>query len=59
MLFRSIIEHLHPIGGKVEWDEQYREVNAQEVYSADAIAFKDYIASADYQRLLETLCDQA
>lgn len=54
-----IIEHLHPIAGKAEWDANYREVNAQEVYSADAVAFKDYIASADYQRLLETLCDQA
>lgn len=54
-----IIEHLHPIAGKAEWDANYREVNAQEVYSADAVAFKDYIASADYQRLLETLRDQA
>lgn len=50
-----IIEHLHPIGGKVEWDEQYREVNAQEVYSADAIAFKQYMASDDYKKLIAFL----
>lgn len=54
-----IIEHLHPIAGKAEWDANYREVNAQEVYSADAQAFKSYIESADYQHLLETLRDQA
>lgn len=50
-----IIEHLHPIAGKAEWDQNYRDVNAQEVYSADAIAFKDYLASPDYQRLLSVL----
>jgi hypothetical protein len=54
-----IIEHLHPIAGKAQWDEQYREVNAQEVYSADAIAFKQYMASDEYKHLIEELTDQA
>ena len=50
-----IIEHLHPIAGKAEWDDQYREVNAQEVFSADKQALDDYLASAEYQQLLEAL----
>jgi len=50
-----IIEHLHPVAGKGEWDAQYREVNAEEVYSADAIAFKEYMASNAYQELLAVL----
>lgn len=50
-----VIEHLHPVAGKGEWDDQYREVNAEEVYSADAQAFRDYMASAEYQELLATL----
>jgi hypothetical protein len=54
-----IIEHLHPVSGKVEWDDNYREVNAQEVYSADGLAFKQYMASDDYKRLIEELTDQA
>ena len=47
-----IIEHLHPVAGKAEWDEGYKAVNAEEVYSADAIAFKNYIQSDDYKQLL-------
>ena len=54
-----VLEHLHPVAGKAEWDEGYREVNAQEVYSADAKALNDYLASDSYSKLLETLRDQA
>jgi glycosyltransferase involved in cell wall biosynthesis len=50
-----IIEHLHPIAGKAQWDENYRSVNAEEVYSADAKAFDEYIQSEDYQDLLTAL----
>jgi len=50
-----IIEHLHPIAGKAEWDESYRAVNAEEVYSADAKAFDEYINSQAYQDLLTAL----
>ena len=32
---KVIIEHLHPVAGKVEWDEQYKEVNSSEVGNAD------------------------
>ena len=50
-----IIEHLHPVAGKAEWDDNYRAVNAEEVYSADAKAYRDYITSEDYKALLENL----
>ena len=50
-----IIEHLHPVAGKAQWDENYRSVNAEEVYSADAKAFDEYIKSQGYQDLLKAL----
>ena len=50
-----IIEHLHPVAGKADWDDNYREVNAEEVYSADAKAYRDYITGDDYKKLLENL----
>ena len=54
-----ILEHLHPVAGKAEWDDQYREVNAPEVYSADKKALDDYLASEAYHFLLQELRDQA
>jgi hypothetical protein len=50
-----IIEHLHPVAGKAEWDEGYRAVNAQEVYSFDALMFSNYIKSEDYAVLIRNL----
>ena len=50
-----ILEHLHPVAGKAEWDDQYREVNAPEVYSADKKALDDYLASDAYRELLKSL----
>lgn len=37
-----IIEHLHPVNGKAEWDEGYRRVNAREVDSTDRQAWTEY-----------------
>ena len=54
-----VLEHMHPIAGKAEWDQGYRDVNAQEVYSADKKALDDYLASDAYRHLLQTLRDQA
>jgi len=48
-----IIEHLHPIAGKAKWDQGYKDVNAEEVYSADKKAFDDYLASEAYSKLIE------
>ena len=50
-----VLEHLHPIAGKAEWDDQYREVNAPEVYSADKAALDNYLASDAYRELLKQL----
>ena len=50
-----IIEHLHPIAGKAEWDEGYRAVNANEIYAFDRLMFDAYIKSEDYQVLLRDL----
>jgi glycosyltransferase involved in cell wall biosynthesis len=51
----TVIEHLHPIAGKGEWDAGYQEVNSAEINSADAQAFSDYISSDDYRQLVERL----
>jgi hypothetical protein len=50
-----IVEHMHPVAGKAAWDEGYVAVNAQEVYSADALAYRNYIGSEAYEVLLKKL----
>jgi len=50
-----IIEHCHPLLGKAEVDEGYVRVNSQEIYSADAERFAEYIQSQDYLDLLVRL----
>ena len=40
---KVIIEHLHPVAGKVEWDEQYMEANSTEVSEGDRDEFLRYI----------------
>ena len=54
-LSEVVIEHLHPVAGKAQWDEGYKDVNAEEVYSADKKAFDEYIASDAYRLLVEKL----
>jgi len=50
-----IIEHCHAFNGKAPMDENYARVNAPQVYSADKVAFDNYIASDQYQTLLAKL----
>jgi hypothetical protein len=38
-----VIEHLHPIADKAEWDQRYYEVNAPEMYARDRQAFARWI----------------
>jgi len=38
-----IIEHAHPLAGRAEWDELYREVNAPDLSSADESRFRRYV----------------
>jgi glycosyltransferase involved in cell wall biosynthesis len=51
----TIIEHLHPIAGKSDWDSGYQEVNSNEINNADAQMFHNYINSDDYRQLVESL----
>ena len=37
-----IVEHLHPVAGKAEWDPGYRRVNSNTVQRADRNAYADY-----------------
>lgn len=43
-LHDTIIEHMHPVAGKADWDERYIEVNAGQQYADDAAAFETYVA---------------
>lgn len=38
-----IVEHLHPVAGKVAWDEQYREANSDEVANKDRMELHRYM----------------
>lgn len=37
-----VIEHMHPVAGKADWDDRYAEVNARDVDLSDRIAFHQY-----------------
>jgi hypothetical protein len=50
-----IIEHCHAFNGKAPMDDNYARVNAPEVYSADKVAYDNYIISDQYQTLLAKL----
>lgn len=50
-----VLEHMHPVAGKAQWDEGYKEVNAKEVYDYDREALKTYLQSEAYSTLLATL----
>lgn len=40
-----VIEHLHPAIGKGDWDDLYRELNADAAYTRDRAAYDDYHSS--------------
>ena len=50
-----VIEHCHPVWGTAPMDAGYQDVNAPEVYSADAKAYMDFINSPAYAELLAVL----
>lgn len=37
-----IVEHMHPIAGKGEWDDSYRENNADAVFDADRLRYEEW-----------------
>lgn len=47
-----VIEHVHPIAGKAEWDDGYREVNAGEMYAADKLAYDAWVADPSWREAL-------
>jgi hypothetical protein len=53
-----IVEHMHPAGGKAEWDEQYRRLNSEERYTEDRMAFEEWLetkASDDIKRVNDAI----
>lgn len=38
-----VIEHVHPLAGKAEWDDGYRRVNGREQYRADELAYRRWL----------------
>jgi hypothetical protein len=52
---QAIIEHLHPLAGKAEWDARYDEVNAGAVYAADEAFYTAYMQSSFWQTKLGRL----
>lgn len=47
-----IIEHLHPVNGKAEWDERYRVVNAPEMDQADRQAWLAYRSGGRFDQVV-------
>lgn len=50
-----VIEHLHPIAGKSEWDDRYREVNDGGVYAADEAAYAEFMEGDAWTKTLASL----
>ncbi len=50
-----IIEHLHPVARKAEWDDRYREVNAEEVYKEDFKTFEAWKQNRAPQEIAQLL----
>jgi hypothetical protein len=49
-----VIEHLHPVAGKAEWDDRYAEVNAPEVDAADHQAFDQWMRN-DFPAVIDRI----
>lgn len=39
-----VIEHMHPAGGKAQWDEGHLRVNSESMYTRDRAAFEAWLA---------------
>ena len=50
-----IVEHMHPAFHKGDWDEQYRQVNAPDVYSHDQSVYNQYHFSGDFGKAIDIL----
>jgi hypothetical protein len=53
-----VIEHMHPMYGKAEWDANHLRVNTQEMYNHDLNVFQAWVATtmeSDIQRVRDAL----
>lgn len=50
-----VIEHLHPVAGKAEWDERYRAVNAPHRDAEDRDAWLAYRDGEGFERVLRAV----
>jgi hypothetical protein len=39
-----VVEHMHPVAAKGEYDEGYERVNAPEVFDHDRVAYEKYMS---------------
>jgi len=55
-LHNVVIEHMHPVAGKAEWDEMYKEVNSGTMYETDRATYQHYMDThfeADVVKVIE------
>jgi len=52
-----VIEHLHPLVGKADWDEGYERVNNKDLYVSDEKIVNEYVASQTYQDLVNFILE--
>lgn len=50
-----VIEHMHPVAGKAEWDDGYKRVNDGSVYASDWAALVVYTQNGYMRRDIETV----
>jgi len=53
-----VIEHLHPVAGKADWDEGYRRVNASAVDTHDREAWERYRDGEQFARDLRAVATE-
>lgn len=50
-----VVEHMHPIARKSEWDDLYSEVNSGEMYEADGRAYSEWKLETQWREKLRKL----
>jgi len=53
-----VIEHLHPVAGKAEWDDRYRVVNAPQADQDDRIAWQVYRNGEGFESALRAVREE-
>jgi len=47
-----IIEHIHPVAGKVAMDEGYERVNSPKIFEQDLLTLQKYLSDMEYASLI-------